>query len=238
MSESGNSGDKGLSILLVEDNRAIAENIDEHFSAGGHQLDFAYDGAAGVELALSQYYDLIILDVMLPKLDGWQVIAAIRERADRHIPVIMLTARDSVDDRVQGLELGADDYLCKPFALKELHARCLTLCNRHRLNRDFRLSVGPLTIDRRAARVSRDGTDIELNQSSYQILLLLAEAWPNAVSRSQITQKLWGDEPPESDALRSHIYQLRRAVDKPFAEELIETVHGVGFRLRDGGKPG
>lgn len=221
----------GLDILLVEDNDALARNIADYLEPLGHRLDFAVDGRAGLQLALDHVFDVIILDVALPHVDGIALCRALRERASRHTPVLMLTARDTLEDKLRGFDAGADDYLTKPFALAELAARCASLAGRHRLGTDHKLRLGPLEIDRRAALAWRDGIALRLTPVSYRILLMIAEAHPRTLPRFELSRSLWGDDPPDSDALRSHIHLLRQVLDKPFAEPLLKTVHGVGFRL-------
>jgi len=220
-----------LRILLIEDQLSIAKNIAGYMEQKGHQFDFASTGPHGLALALSHYYDLIILDLTLPGLDGLQVCQQLRQQADRHIPILMLTARDSIADKVTGFEQGTDDYLTKPFSLQELEVRCLALSRRHLLQRKDTIELGPLVLDKKRQVVSRDGVVLQLNSMSYKILLLLAESYPQVVSRSVLSHHLWRDEPTESDALRSHIYQLRTVLDKPFAVPLLKTVFGVGFTL-------
>lgn len=221
----------GLHILIVEDQEAIASNIAEYFEPKGHVLDFAYQGEHGLELALENSYDVIVLDLMLPKMDGLEVCEAIRKRSTRHVPILMLTARDTTADKIKGFQQGADDYLTKPFVLEELEMRCLALSRRHLLNVDHTIELGDLVIDRQRQSVTRGGQQIELKQVGYKIVEVLGEAYPQVVTRSELTQKIWGDEPTESDALRSHIYQVRTALDKPFDRALLKTVHGVGFTL-------
>lgn len=230
---------KGLHILLVEDEVNIAKNIAQYMEHKGHVFDFAIRGDQGLDLALNTYYDVVILDLNLPTMDGLDVCEAIREKADRHIPILMLTARDSIDDKVKGFHVGTDDYLTKPFSLQEMEVRCLALSKRHRLQAKDTINIGPLQIDRKRRTVNRDGTLLELSTMGFKILTILAEAHPQVVSRSQLTQQLWGDEPTESDALRSHIYQLRAVVDKPYGKPLIKTVFGAGFTLdvNDDGQP-
>lgn len=221
----------GLHILVVEDQEAIASNIAEYLEPKGHILDFAYRGDHGLELALGNPYDVIILDLMLPKMSGFEVCQAIRENSERHIPILMLTARDTTDDKIKGFQKGADDYLTKPFVLEELEMRCLALSRRHLLNVNHTIELGPLKVDRKKKEVTRNGTIIELKKVGYKIIESLAEAYPVAVTRSELIQKVWGDEPTESDALRSHIHLIRAVLDKPFDYALIKTVHGVGFVL-------
>ncbi|MBX2859306.1 MAG: response regulator transcription factor [Cellvibrionaceae bacterium] len=220
-----------LSILLIEDHSDIAKNIAHYMSERGHSMDFANNGQQGLALALANYYDLVILDIMLPKLDGWQVCKLIREKAERQLPILMLTARDTLDDKVQGFQFGADDYLTKPFSLIELEMRCLALGRRRAFSTEKVVTLGALTIDRNAKRVKRDGQLIQLPKIPYTILQVIVESYPRVVSRSELYQRIWGDELTESDALRSHIYQLRQALDKPFDFAMLKTVHGVGFTL-------
>lgn len=220
-----------LNILLVEDQLNIANNIADYMESKGHIFDFATQGKQGLSLALEQYYDLIILDLNLPTMDGLEVCQQIREKADRYIPILMLTARDSVEDKVSGFTVGADDYLTKPFSLQELEVRCLALSRRHLLQTKDVIHIGPLSINRKRKEIQRDGKILALHSMGYRILIILAEAYPQVVSRSELSHKLWGDTPTESDAIRSHIYQLRTVLDKPFSQPLLKTIHGVGFSL-------
>lgn len=220
-----------LNILLVEDQQSIACNISDYMEAKGHRFDFASQGKQGLTLALEHHFDLIILDLNLPKMGGLEVCQQIRKQANRHIPILMLTARDSIDDKVSGFTAGADDYLTKPFSLQELEVRCLALSRRHLLQTSDILTIGPLTIDRQRKQVSRDDKLLDLHAMGVRIITILAEAYPQVVSRSMLTQKLWGDEPTESDAMRSHLYQLRNILDKPFDYPVLKTVHGVGVTL-------
>ncbi len=220
-----------LRILVVEDNLALRMSMAAMFESHGLRADFAADGRTGLRLALADPPDVLVLDLTLPGLDGLRVCQRLRADADRHIPILMLTARDGLDDKIRGFDAGADDYLVKPFAGEELLVRCLALSRRHRIGEAHLISVGTLRIDRRSAAVERDGCPIELHQTSYRILLALAEAWPRTLTRSQLIQLLWGDDPPQSDPLRSHLYLLRQALDKPFAHSMLHTVHGVGFKL-------
>ncbi|MEX0299001.1 MAG: response regulator transcription factor [Kordiimonas sp.] len=222
---------QALHILIVEDQEAIAENVAAFMEPKGHVLDFAYRGDHGLELALSNTYDVIVLDLMLPRMDGLEVCEMIRKKSTRHVPILMLTARDTTADKIKGFQQGADDYLTKPFVLEELEMRCMALSRRHLLNVDHTITLGPLEIDRQRQSIKRDGKAVELKQVGYKIVEALAEAFPQVVTRSELTQKIWGDEPTESDALRSHIYQVRSALDKPFSQPLLKTVHGVGFTL-------
>lgn len=222
---------QSLYILVIEDQQSIAQNIANYLEAKGHVLDFADRGDQGLKLALTNHYDLVILDLNLPVMDGLEVCKQLREQANHHVPIIMLTARDSIDDKISGFTKGADDYLTKPFSLEELEVRCFALSRRHLLQTNDTLTFDQLSIDRKRQQVSRSGKTLELPSMGYRILSVLAEAYPQVVSRSKLSQKLWGDEPTESDALRSHIYQLRNSIDKPFDYPMIKTMHGIGFVL-------
>jgi DNA-binding response OmpR family regulator len=222
----------GFDILLVEDNADLAGNIIDYLEALGHRLHYAADGEAGLREALISRVDIVLLDLALPNRDGLSVCAEIRRRAERRVPILMLTARDTLEDKLTGFANGADDYLVKPFSLAELAARIMALAQRPTLGQRHRLEIGPLTIDRQARVATRDGQQLRLTPLLWKLLLLLAEAWPDHVSRDDATLRLWGDEPPSSDSLRAHVHLLRQVVDKPFDMPLIETVHGVGFRLK------
>ena len=222
---------QSLYILVVEDQQSIAQNIADYMEAKGHVLDFAERGDQGLALALTNHYDLVILDLNLPVMDGLEVCKQLRIQANYHMPIIMLTARDSIDDKIFGFTQGADDYLTKPFSLAELDVRCFALSRRHLLQTKDTLTFDQLIIDRKSQQVTRAGKKLELHTMGYRILIILAEAYPQVVSRSKLSQKLWGDEPTESDALRSHIYQLRNMLDKPFDYPMIKTMHGIGFVL-------
>jgi len=217
-----------LNILVVEDNHLLARNLADVFGQFGHTGDFASSGAHGLQLALEHNYDVMVLDLALPDIDGLTVCRELRVRLPHRLPVLMLTARDTLQDKLSGFDSGADDYLVKPFAMEELLARCQALAARHK---DYVLAVGSLRLDRRTQAVTRAGQPLRLQPACYQLLLALAEAHPRVLTRSELTQTLWRDDPPDSDALRSHLYQLRQSLDKPFERPMLVTVHGVGFRL-------
>ena len=227
-----------MHILLIEDQTALAANVMDYLTAQGHTLDYADNGLRGLQLALTHHCELLILDLSLPGLDGLQLCQQLRERASRYIPVLMLTARDTLDDKLLGFGCGADDYLTKPFALAELAVRVQALSRRHLLATDHLLEIGDLKFDRKRQLVCRAGQTLELHPIGMKILQLLAEAYPAVLSRSELTSKLWGDDPPDSDALRAHIYLLRQQLDKPFAFNMLHTVHGVGFKLMSGASDG
>ncbi len=222
---------QNIRVLIIEDNPAIIENIADFLESKGFILDFAKDGIGGLHLALTREYDVIVLDLMLPGMDGITVCRKLRQEAEQQVPVIMLTARDTLEDKLLGFDSGADDYLVKPFALKELEARIKALSKRRMDSR--LLTVGELCLDLGTLEATRRGKAVKLNNTGISILKQLMEASPNVVSRREIENSLWGDMPPGSDVLRSHMYNLRKKIDKPFDHAMIHTVHGIGFRLKE-----
>ena len=217
-------------ILVVEDHGPLRAQIVELLQGAGWRVEEASDGRLGLQLALEHPPDVLLLDLGLPGMDGLQICQRLRAQSDRHIPVLVLTARDSLADKGQGFAAGADDYLLKPFAGEELLWRCQALSRRGELGRSPLLHIGPLQLDRRSAELRFEGQVLPaLPRQAYRLLLALAEAWPRTLSRSELQQALWADEPPESDALRSHLYTLRQALGP--AQGLIKTVHSVGLRL-------
>ncbi len=221
-----------LRILVIEDHLDIAENIGDYLSVKGHIVDFAMDGISGMHLALTLDFDVIVLDLMLPGMDGLTLCKKYRQEADRQTPILMLTARDTLDDKLTGFETGADDYLVKPFALEELSARITALAKRGLKSQKAGLKVDNLEMDLGTMTVSREGKPIELNRACLTILRILMKAYPNVVKRQDLETALWGDQPPGSDSLRSHLYQLRSKIDKPFASPMMQTIHGIGYRLK------
>lgn len=221
-------------VLLVEDHRDIAEMVGQYLESRDYVVDYATDGVAGFRLGASNDYDAIVLDVMLPGLDGLDVCRRLRDESRVDVPVLMLTARDTLADKLAGFDNGADDYLVKPFDLEELEARIAALIRRHhRSVSGGVLQVGGLLLNAETLQVTRDGVDITVTPIGLKILNVLMRASPRVVPRRDIEREIWGDLPPDSDALRSHMYTLRKAVDKPFAKALIHTVHSAGFRLSD-----
>ena len=222
-----------LRILIIEDHQDIAENIGDYFEALGHLSDFAMDGISGLHLALTGEHDVIILDLMLPGMDGLTLCGKLRNEGRKTTPVIMLTARDTLDDKLKGFHTGADDYLVKPFALKELVARVLALSRRKEEPGISLLQAGDLTLNTATLKVHRQGRGIELNNTCLSILTILLKTSPNVVTRKELEYALWGDTPPGSDALRTHIYTLRNKIDKPFETPLLHTLHGIGYKVEE-----
>lgn len=220
-----------MRVLVVEDNRNLVANLFEYFEARGHVLDAAPDGQTGLHLAVTQNFDAIVLDWMLPRMDGREVLSRLRE-AGRDVPVLMLTARDELPDKIAGFRAGADDYLTKPFHLPELEVRLEALVTRARgRGRAKLLKVGDLRLDLTTLEATRQGRSLHLYPACRKLLEVLMQASPAAVTRERLEQALWGDEPPDGDMLRSHVYELRRSVDGPFEEKLIQTLPRVGYRI-------
>lgn len=218
-----------MRLLVIEDHPDILANITDYLTAAGHVVDCAHNGPGGLHLALTGSYDLIVLDIMLPGMDGYQLCRSLRASGKR-TPIIMLTARDTLDDRLHGLREGADDYLVKPFALAELAARIDAVLRRSE-GFQSRLQVDDLVLDLSTWQVSRAGQPLKLNPACLKLLELLMRKSPGVVRREEMEFALWGDQPPPSDSLRSHLHLLRQAVDRPFAHSLLHTVHGMGYRL-------
>ncbi|HHH9459589.1 TPA: response regulator transcription factor [Pseudomonas aeruginosa] len=222
-----------MRILVVEDNRDILANLADYLSLKGYTVDCAQDGLSGLHLAATEHYDLIVLDVMLPGIDGYALCRRLREDARRDTPVIMLTARDQLDDRLQGFRSGADDYLVKPFALSELSARIEAVLRRAQGGGRRELSVADLSYDLDTLEVKRAGKSLKLNPIGLKLLAVLMQKSPHVVRRDALEEAVWGDDCPDSDSLRSHVHQLRQVIDKPFSVALLHTVHGVGYRLAE-----
>lgn len=226
-----------VALLLVEDNEDILANLYAFLEPLGYELDCARNGRTGLAMAIDQHFDCIVLDIMLPGIDGISLCRELRDKHHKHTPIIMLTARDAVADRVQGLEAGADDYLVKPFALKELEARIRALLRRGRMSSGNSADGGAvwtyadLTFNSGEHWAERQGRRLRLSPTGFRILDELMRVAPGLVRREDLEHALWGDDPPEGSALRTHIHELRRELDKPFAESLLHTVPHVGYRL-------
>lgn len=224
-----------MRVLLVEDNPDIVANLYGFLEPLGYTLDCARNGIVGLEYAAKGHYDAIVLDLMLPGLDGLELCRKLRKEWSRPTPVLMLTARDTIQDKLTGFDCGADDYLVKPFSLIELDARLKALVRRARNEHiDAILEFGDLRFDLGRVEATRSGHRLELTPTGYKLLAALLRAAPHVLTREALEQAIWGDDPPESDALRSHMHALRQALDKPFPVPMLRTVQGVGYRLVDG----
>lgn len=221
-----------MRILVIEDQPEILQNIADYLELKGYLVDCAYDGLGGLHLAVTQPFDLIILDIMLPGMDGITLCKRLRQDAQISTPIIMLTARDSVDDKLTGFQAGADDYLVKPFSLPELHARVEAVLRRGQAGLQNMLVVDDLTYDMNGLEVLRQGVTLKLSPIGLKILETLMKKSPHVVKRDVLEELLWGEHLPGSDSLRSHIHTLRQTIDKPFTSSLLHTVHGIGYCLK------
>ena len=221
-------------ILIIEDNPDIVANIYAFFEPKGFELDNAHNGLSGLALAANNRYDVILLDVMLPGMDGTKLCKTLREELHDKTPVLMLTARDTILDKVAGFDSGADDYLIKPFSLVELEARIKALIRRHQ-DEHFQhsIQVGALSLNAAEHSIKRDDKPLKLTPTGFKILQTLMSASPRVVSKTELEEKVWGQDVPSSDALRTHLHSVRAQVDKPFDRSMIVTMAGVGYQIID-----
>ena len=221
-----------MQILLIEDNVELAASVGDYMSARGKLMDYAYDGLSGLQLAESGNYDVIVMDIGLPGINGLEVSRRLREESNITVPILILTARDTLEDKIEGLRVGGDDYLVKPFAMAELEARLEALVRRSRGQSHSRLlCVADLSYNLDTLEVHRAGRPLILKPSARKILEILMRNSHRIVSKTELEQALWGDDPPDADALRVHIHSLRNAIDGPFDDALLTTIRGSGYRL-------
>jgi two-component system copper resistance phosphate regulon response regulator CusR len=220
-----------MKILIVEDEPKTSEYLRQGLTEAGFVVDLARNGLDGHHLASTETYDLVILDVMLPDIDGWRILESLRE-AGKHVPVLFLTARDSVTDRVKGLELGADDYLVKPFAFAELLARVRTLLRRGAAAIETKLTVADLELDLMRRRATRSGKRIQLTAKEFALLELLMRHESEVLPRSMIASQVWDmNFDSDTNVIDVAIRRLRAKVDDAFESKLIHTVRGMGYML-------
>ena len=220
-----------MRILLIEDSAAMRANLTEQLENAGHEVDVAVDGRSGLLLALAGNHDVLVLDLGLPRMDGLEVCRRLREQRGSGPLVLMLTARDTLEDKLDGFAAGADDYLVKPFEGAELLVRLRALARRSTRSDSEVLVVEDLRYDLGALNVERAGRTIRLNRVGLRILGELMSASPRVVTREQLERVLWDGFSPESSVLRSHIYALRKAIDLEGLAPLVQTVRGIGYRL-------
>ena len=221
-----------MRVLIIEDDLDIATNLYEFLEGRGCVVDMARDGVSGMHLAVSGEFDAIVLDLGLPGMDGLRLCSKLRREACLDVPVLILTARDVLDDKLTAFDCGADDYLVKPFALREVEARLKALVARRRgrvVNR--KMVHGAIAFDPGNMAVSVDGRPVHLSRKCLLLLEMMMSAPNRVYSRAELEQALWGDEHPQSDSLRSHMHLLRRALTDASGASPIETVHGVGYRF-------
>ena len=222
-----------MRILIIEDDTTIAANLYDFLESRGHAVDAAADGVTGLHLAISQTFDAIVLDLGLPGMDGLTLTKKLREEAHVETPILMLTARDTLDDKLEGFSRGADDYLVKPFSLKEVEARLLSM-NRRSSGRSAprTLEAGALSLDPKTMAVRFAGNDVKLPPKCLRILELLMREPGRVISREEIERLVWGESQETSDTLRSHLHTLRRVLTAAGGHDPVETLHGIGYRLR------
>lgn len=221
-----------MRILIAEDNHALVASVFEYFEARGHVLDAAPDGTTALYLLSNNDYDVLIVDWGLPRVDGMAVVSRYRSERGKALPILMLTARAELDDKLEGFRSGANDYLTKPFAMPELEARVLALADRRAAQSERRiLRVHDVQLNLDTHEVVRAGESIRLYRACRKLLETLMRASPSVVSREALSYALWAESAPENDLLRSHMYELRRAIDGPFAKKLIHTVPREGYRM-------
>ena len=219
-------------ILLVEDDFDVAQNICDHFARAGDDVEWAPDGLIGLEAATREHHDLIVLDISLPRLSGIALCERLRGLGLSRIPILMLTASSDLENKLAAFDAGADDYLVKPFALQELESRLRALLRRIDDSRQGAvLQVSDLSFDVSTQTVRREGRALQVPVTGRRILELLMRNSHRVVSKDEIQRVVWGDDVPDSDALRAHIHTVREAIDKPFARRLLYTIRGYGYRL-------
>jgi DNA-binding response OmpR family regulator len=218
-------------ILAIEDNPDLVENLYDFFELRGHVVDAAYDGNSGLAFVEQNSYDVVVLDLMLPDIDGLTVCRKLRAQGC-NLPVLMLTARDTLDDTLLGFQSGTDDYLVKPFSLQELEVRLQALVRRGQGKvSNAVLSIADLNFNPATLKVCRAGHSIELPPIPLKILELLMRQSSRVVTRREIERHIWGEDLPETDSLRAHLHTLRTLIDKPFNLHLLQTMRGMGYRL-------
>jgi DNA-binding response OmpR family regulator len=222
-----------MNVLIIEDNKDIAESVSDYLEILGYTIVTAGDGITGLHMAVTKDYDIIILDLNLPGINGVDLCSRLRRDAQRLIPVIMLTCRNTLENKLEGFRSGADDYLTKPFSLQELGARVKVLSERINRISTSRLFIGDLSLDVDTHEIKRAGKRINLNPTLFRIMLYLMQNPHRVITRSELEYAVWQDNPPDSDALRTHLSNLRQVIDKPFDRMLLHTIRGFGYKLTD-----
>ncbi|WP_122501615.1 response regulator transcription factor [Pseudomonas viridiflava] len=220
-----------MEILIIEDHQDIHDNLVEYFELRGHNVQSALDGLSGLHLAATQKFDAIILDIMLPGIDGNQICRSLRQYSKPEVAIVMLSARDEFEDRLVGFSVGTDDYITKPFAMSEVLARVEAVVARSQRRNNRVMVVADLKFDLDTWEVSRNGKLLKLNPTSMKLLELLMRKSPHIVKRAELEDVVWGRDAPNSDSLRSNIHILRRTLHSGFDAPLLHTAHGLGYKL-------
>ncbi|MGB0894375.1 MAG: response regulator transcription factor [Parashewanella sp.] len=220
-----------MRVLVVDDDDDILSTIIDNLEQQGMQTDCASNGQQACNLHIKNEYDVIVLDVMMPGIDGLSTCQKLRQKGCT-APILFLTARDTIEDKINGFEAGADDYLVKPFYMSELICRIRALSQRLSKHSLTQIKHGDIVMDLEQKWVERAGIRLTLSSIQFKIIKILMLQYPKIVSKDQLKDELWGDEPPESDSLRSLIYQLRQIIDKPFSSNVLETIRGQGIGLK------
>ena len=220
-----------MRLLLIEDEVSLGAVVKEGMEGAGYVVDWVTTGSAGLRLLEQADYALLLLDVMLPDTDGWTICRRLRDRRDT-TPILMLTARDSIEDRVKGLETGADDYLSKPFDFKELRARVRALLRRDQVHKSRRIQIADLTIDTVTRRVQRGDTELFLTPREYTLLEALAGSEGYVISRETVMERIWMDREGGSNTVEVYISLLRKKIDADREPKLIRTVYGMGYMIQ------
>lgn len=221
-----------MHVLLIEDDVDLAATVADFLASRGVEVDHAYDGLSGLHLAATTEPDVIVLDIGLPGLSGLDLCRRLRRDAASAVPVLILTARDALEDKLSGFEVGADDYLVKPFALAELFARLQALQRRAQGSAEGTLEIADLVLDPGTRSVLRGGQTLSLSKLDFDLLHVLCRASPAAVNKQQLAEQVWGEDYVEPETIRAHIYQLRQVVDRPFELSLIHTIRGYGHAVK------
>ncbi|MDN4501718.1 response regulator transcription factor [Alteromonadaceae bacterium BrNp21-10] len=219
-----------LNVLVVEDNLQLGQQLVTFLQAQYWSVDFAATGQQALQLIQQQIFDVIVLDVGLPDIDGLEVCQFVKQRLSTNVPVLMLTARDAFEQKQQGFENGADDYLTKPFDLREVVLRCEALAKRKSLHNSYQLQIDDLVLDTRERTARYQSQPLTLTKTGFTLLMTLVEHYPKAVTKTELIHSVWLDEPPATDALKSHIYTVRKAL-KIAPTLSIRALNGVGFKL-------
>lgn len=221
-----------MRVLIIEDNPDIIANLYGFLEPLGYVLDVARTGTAGLSRAVNTGYDAIVLDLSLPGLDGIDVCRRLRKAHHLATPILMLTARDTVQNKLAGFEVGADDYLVKPYSLLELDARLKALVRRSKNKHvETKIQFRELIFDISTGQMSRAGRPLGLTPTGRKILAILIREAPRLTTREALEHEIWGDEPPDSDALRTHIHAVRQILDKPFDYPMLKTIPSIGYQL-------